>query len=61
VGVYVPWMSMWIVVIVGRIVYRWHLSRNGGAAVDSIVNKRRIEHEMEIPDLSEGGDEHVFL
>jgi len=54
-------MSMWIVVIVGRIVYRWHLSRNGGAAVDSIVNKRRIEHETEIPDLSEGGDEHVFL
>jgi hypothetical protein len=54
-------MSMWIVIIVGRIVYWWHLSQNGGAAVDNVVNKRRIEHEMEIPDLSNGGGEHVFL
>jgi hypothetical protein len=60
-GVYVAWMSMWIVVIVGGIVYRWHLSRNGGAALDDVGNKRRIERETEMPDVSDGGDEHVFL
>ena len=60
-GVYLAWMSMWIVVIVGGIVYRWHLSRNGGAAVDDVGNERRIEHETEMPDVSDEGDEHVFL
>ena len=52
---------MWIVIIVDGIVCRWHLLRNDGATVDNIINKRRIEHKTEIPGLSYGRDEHVFL
>jgi hypothetical protein len=60
-GVYVAWMLMWIVVIVGEILYLPHLLWKGGAAVDNVGNKRRIEHETKMPGVSNGGDEHVFL
>jgi hypothetical protein len=54
-------MLMWIVVIVGGIVYLPHLLWKGGAAVENVGNKRRIEHETKMPGMSNGGDEHVFL
>lgn len=56
VGFYVAWMSMWTVVIVGGIAYKWHLSRNGGAVVEG---DEKIKSETEMSNVSDAGDEHM--
>ena len=53
-GLYIAWMAIWIVVVVGGIAYRWRLSSNAGGAIDE--GEKRVDTEMENFDANSQDD-----
>jgi hypothetical protein len=61
VGSYVAWMGIWIVVIIGGILYRWRLlSNSGGSSGTDDNSEKKMDSEMEMSETSDA-EEHVFL